>query len=232
MELKKAANHALSFDKDDNTQNQKLDEMDVDDVLNHAEQHQTVAANNEGMFLSDEGFLAQFASVSGVKNDMQDEKINAIESTLQRRSSGGYKASASPMPPIPLPSYIPPRGKRGESESVASVYEGCTSKRKRTAISTDSSSLYEWYVYLLPCGSEATTTKDWSKPNKPSKEEVHSGVKYGAEKMYVVMIATSNPLQPKETATGWLRNDRKRLPHIDADHFILWLSVASLKNLR
>ncbi|GJE92206.1 SNF2 family N-terminal domain-containing protein [Phanerochaete sordida] len=67
------------FDKDDSQQNQKLDEMDLDDILKTAEQHETMAANNEGASLGGEGFLAQFANVSDVKNDMSWEDIIPLE---------------------------------------------------------------------------------------------------------------------------------------------------------
>ena len=67
-----------SFDKDDTLQNQKLDEMDLDDILNRAEQHETLA-NNEGTSLGGEGFLAQFANVSDVKNDMAWEDIIPVD---------------------------------------------------------------------------------------------------------------------------------------------------------
>ena len=68
-----------SFDKDDSQQNQKLDEMDLDDILKTAEQHETMATNNEGASLGGEGFLAQFANVSDVKNDMNWEDIIPLE---------------------------------------------------------------------------------------------------------------------------------------------------------
>ncbi|THG99366.1 hypothetical protein EW026_g2965 [Hermanssonia centrifuga] len=67
------------FDKDDTQQNQKLDEMDLDDILNRAEHHETMAADNEGTSLGGEGFLAQFANVSDVKNDMNWEDIIPLE---------------------------------------------------------------------------------------------------------------------------------------------------------
>ncbi|KAG5648598.1 hypothetical protein DXG03_003209 [Asterophora parasitica] len=64
------------FDKDDSQQNQKLDEMDLDDILNRAEDHETMAAGGDGgTSLGGEGFLAQFAAVSDVKNDMSWEDI-------------------------------------------------------------------------------------------------------------------------------------------------------------
>lgn len=70
---------SLSFDKDDSQQSQKLDEMDLDDILNRAEHHETVAASNEGASLGGEGFLEQFANISDVKNDMAWEDIIPAE---------------------------------------------------------------------------------------------------------------------------------------------------------
>jgi chromodomain-helicase-DNA-binding protein 1 len=68
------------FDKDDSQQNQKLDEMDLDDILNRAEDHETMAAAGDGgASLGGEGFLAQFAAVSDVKNDMNWEDIIPLE---------------------------------------------------------------------------------------------------------------------------------------------------------
>lgn len=64
------------FEKDDVQQNQKLDEMDLDDILNRAEDHETIAqAGDGGTSLGGEGFLAQFAAVSDVKADMSWEDI-------------------------------------------------------------------------------------------------------------------------------------------------------------
>ncbi|KAH7913675.1 SNF2 family N-terminal domain-containing protein [Hygrophoropsis aurantiaca] len=68
------------FDKDDSQQNQKLDEMDLDDILNRAEDHETMAAAGDGgTSLGGEGFLAQFAAVSDVKNDMSWEDIIPLD---------------------------------------------------------------------------------------------------------------------------------------------------------
>ncbi|KAL1939797.1 hypothetical protein VTO73DRAFT_9497 [Trametes versicolor] len=67
------------FDKDDTQQSKKLDEMDLDDILNRAEHHETVAAQNEGASLGGEGFLEQFANISDVKNDMNWEDIIPAE---------------------------------------------------------------------------------------------------------------------------------------------------------
>lgn len=51
--------------------------MDLDDILNRAEDHETMAQAGEagGASLGGESFLAQFAAVSDVKNDMSWEDI-------------------------------------------------------------------------------------------------------------------------------------------------------------
>ncbi|TFK44392.1 SNF2 family N-terminal domain-containing protein [Crucibulum laeve] len=68
------------FDKDDSQQSKKLDEMDLDDILNRAEDHETLAqAGDGGTSLGGEGFLAQFAAVSDIKNDMSWEDIIPLE---------------------------------------------------------------------------------------------------------------------------------------------------------
>ncbi|KAF8973120.1 transcription regulator [Flammula alnicola] len=68
------------FDKDDTQQNKKLDEMDLDDILNRAEDHETTqAGEGVGASLGGENFLAQFAAVSDVKNDMNWEDIIPID---------------------------------------------------------------------------------------------------------------------------------------------------------
>ncbi|KAI0029970.1 SNF2 family N-terminal domain-containing protein [Vararia minispora EC-137] len=68
------------FDKDDAQQNQKLDEMDLDDILNRAEDHETIAAGGDGgTSLGGAGFLATVAEVSDVKADMNWEDIIPLE---------------------------------------------------------------------------------------------------------------------------------------------------------
>jgi chromodomain-helicase-DNA-binding protein 1 len=68
------------FDKDDTQQSKKLDEMDLDDILNRAEDHETMVVSGDGgTSLGGEGFLAQFAAVSDVKNDMSWEDIIPAE---------------------------------------------------------------------------------------------------------------------------------------------------------
>ena len=55
--------------------------MDLDDILNRAEDHETMAQAGEagGASLGGEGFLAQFAAVSDVKNDMNWEDIIPLD---------------------------------------------------------------------------------------------------------------------------------------------------------
>jgi chromodomain-helicase-DNA-binding protein 1 len=54
--------------------------MDLDEVLNRAEDHETMAAAGDGgASFGGEGFLAQFAAVSDVKNDMSWEDIIPVE---------------------------------------------------------------------------------------------------------------------------------------------------------
>jgi chromodomain-helicase-DNA-binding protein 1 len=72
--------HVIRFDKDEVAQNQKLDEMDLDDILNRAEAHETSTAEGENSTsLGGEAFLATFAEVTDVKNDMNWEDIIPLE---------------------------------------------------------------------------------------------------------------------------------------------------------
>lgn len=72
--------YTFRFDKDDTQQSKKLDEMDLDDILNRAEDHETVATGGDGgTSLGGEGFLAQFAAVSDVKNDISWEDIIPLD---------------------------------------------------------------------------------------------------------------------------------------------------------
>lgn len=58
--------------------------MDLDDILNRAEDHETVAtANDTSASLGGEGFLASFAAVSDVKNDMNWEDIIPLEERMK-----------------------------------------------------------------------------------------------------------------------------------------------------
>lgn len=72
------------FDKDDSQQTKKLDDMNLDDVLKSAEDHETMASDADGgASLGGEGFLAQFAAVSDVKNDMSWEDIIPLEDRMK-----------------------------------------------------------------------------------------------------------------------------------------------------
>ena len=54
--------------------------MDLDDILTRAEDHETIAVVGDGgTSLGGESFLAQFAAVSDVKNDMSWEDIIPLE---------------------------------------------------------------------------------------------------------------------------------------------------------
>jgi len=83
------------FDKDDSLQSQKLDEMDLDDILNRAEAHETMTTDG-GTSLGGEGFLAQFAAVSDVKNDMSWEEIIPLEER-QKFESGEDQRKAEEL---------------------------------------------------------------------------------------------------------------------------------------
>lgn len=54
--------------------------MDLDDILNRAEDHETLTqAAETGASLGGEGFLQQFAAVSDIKNDLSWEDIIPLE---------------------------------------------------------------------------------------------------------------------------------------------------------
>lgn len=67
------------FDKDNTQQDKKLDEMDLDDILNRAEDHETVTGADVGASLGGEGFLASVAHVSDVKTEISWEDIIPLE---------------------------------------------------------------------------------------------------------------------------------------------------------
>ena len=70
---------SFRFDKDNTQQDKKLDEMDLDDILNRAEDHETITGGDGGASLGGEGFLASVASVSDVKTEMSWEEIIPLE---------------------------------------------------------------------------------------------------------------------------------------------------------
>jgi len=67
------------FKTDDKELNKKLDEMDLDDILNRAEQHDTVVTDAAGSSLGGEGFLASLAEVTDVKTDINWDEIIPLD---------------------------------------------------------------------------------------------------------------------------------------------------------
>ncbi len=57
---------SFRFDKDNTQQDKKLDDMDLDDILNRAEDHETITGGDGGASLGGEGFLASVAPVSEI----------------------------------------------------------------------------------------------------------------------------------------------------------------------
>ncbi|KAK7053465.1 ATP-dependent DNA helicase Hrp3 [Paramarasmius palmivorus] len=103
------------FDKDDSQQSQKLDEMDLDDILNRAEDHETMEGGDGGTSLGGEGFLAQFAAVSDVKNDMNWEDIIPLEERQKFEKEEGRRKAEE----------LAAEESRDRKRNVASVsYEG------------------------------------------------------------------------------------------------------------
>jgi chromodomain-helicase-DNA-binding protein 1 len=73
-----------SYKTDDSTQSKKLDEMDLDDILTKAEAHDTeVTAEAAGASLGGEGFLAQFAAIQDVKNDLSWDEIIPVNERVK-----------------------------------------------------------------------------------------------------------------------------------------------------
>ena len=68
------------FKADDNQLNKNMEEMDLDDILKTAEDHETVAAGGAGgSSLGGEGFLQSLAVVSDVKADMSWDDIIPLD---------------------------------------------------------------------------------------------------------------------------------------------------------
>lgn len=82
------------FDKNDSEQNQKLDELDLDDILKHAEDHETQQHGDGGTSLGGEGFLASFAAVSDVKNDLNWEDIIPLEDRQRYENEADERQAA------------------------------------------------------------------------------------------------------------------------------------------
>ena len=70
---------SFRFDKDNTQQDKKLDDMDLDDILNRAEDHETITGGDGGASLGGESFLASVAFVSDIKTEMTWEEIIPVE---------------------------------------------------------------------------------------------------------------------------------------------------------
>lgn len=67
------------FEKDDSQQSQKLDEMDLDEILTHAEDHETMGPDG-GTSLGGEDFLSTYKNISDVAAlDMNWEDIIPLD---------------------------------------------------------------------------------------------------------------------------------------------------------
>lgn len=100
------------FQADEAAQNQKLDAMDLDDILTKADNFDTEAtAAPAGTSSGGEAFLAQFAAIQDVKNDLDDlswddiipveerVKLDEEESrALQAEELGSRKRAAARAP--------------------------------------------------------------------------------------------------------------------------------------
>ena len=68
---------SFRFDKDNTQQDKKLDDMDLDDILNRAEDHETITGGDGGASLGGESFLASVAF--DVKTEISWEDIIPVE---------------------------------------------------------------------------------------------------------------------------------------------------------
>lgn len=100
------------FQADEHAQNEKLDAMDLDDILTKADNFDTeAAAAPAGTSSGGEAFLAQFAAIQDVKNDADDlswddiipvdERVKMDEEesrALQAEEMGSRKRAAARAP--------------------------------------------------------------------------------------------------------------------------------------
>ena len=98
------------FKTDEGAQTQKLDEMDLDDVLTKADAFDTEAAGAGTTSLGGEGFLSSFAEIQDVKNDLDvswddiipvEERTKLDEELAQEQAStelGSRKRTAARAP--------------------------------------------------------------------------------------------------------------------------------------
>jgi hypothetical protein len=105
------------FDKDNMQQDMNLDEMDLDDILNRAEDHETVTGGGGGAPLGSEGFLASVAFVSDVRG-LSVKRINGRPKSSQRLDTKDGKRSHALVSYerwtwISSHRYLPARSQRG-----------------------------------------------------------------------------------------------------------------------
>ncbi len=83
------------FKQDEDQLNKNMEEMDLDDILNRAEDHETVAvAGAGGSSLGGEGFLQSLAVVQDVKNDMSWDDIIPLDAREMFEKEEADKATA------------------------------------------------------------------------------------------------------------------------------------------
>ncbi|KAG8905811.1 hypothetical protein FRB99_008176 [Tulasnella sp. 403] len=105
------------FKQDENELNKNMEEMDLDDILNRAEDHETVAAGGAGSSLGGEMFLQSLAVVSDVKNDMSWDDIIPLDAREQFAKEEAEKQAAE--------TAAAQQGrKRAAANHAPGVYEG------------------------------------------------------------------------------------------------------------
>lgn len=83
------------FKADENQINKKMEEMDLDAILDSAEDHETISAEGAGgASLGGEGFLQSLAVVSDVKNDMNWDDIIPLDAREQFAKEEAQKEAA------------------------------------------------------------------------------------------------------------------------------------------
>lgn len=88
--LKFGAQNMFKSDNEDGQQ-KKLDEMDLDDILSHAEAHET-EVDPTGSSMGGEGFLQQFAQVQDFKADVSWDDIIPVEERTKAEEEERQKA--------------------------------------------------------------------------------------------------------------------------------------------
>lgn len=97
------------FKTDEGAQTQKLDEMDLDDVLTKADAFDTEAAGAGTTSLGGEGFLSSFAEIQDVKNDMDvswddiipvDERTKMDEELAKEEAELGSRKRTATRAPV------------------------------------------------------------------------------------------------------------------------------------